>query len=188
MTIPPELWMDEATHTYHLGDIILPSVSEIMRPITKPELDQAPQWRLENARDRGIAVHRAIQEYILFGMVDPAWKEYVDQFILFLTENHLQVVWNEKALHNGEYAGTIDLLLRTPENALYLVDIKVTYAIKKTVSCQLCAYDRLLAYNGVSVSGHFVLHLKPDKHTFKRLVPDVATWEKVYAEFKNKSN
>lgn len=181
----PELSLDEETHTYRLGDKIIPSVSEIMRPLTQPELDKAPRWRLENARDRGVAVHKAIQEYILFGIISEEWEDYVQQFIKFLRENRLQVVWSEKALTDGEYAGTLDLLLKTPENALLLVDIKITYAIKKTVPCQLCAYDRLLTYNGVSASGHFVLHLKPDKYVFKKLVPDVATWERVYAEFKN---
>lgn len=183
-----EFRFDKRTHTYRLGKRILPSVSEIMRPITEPSLSKVPPKRLEEARRRGNGVHDAVQSYILFQYIEPEWKDYVDQFIHFLDENHLQVVWNEKPLHNGEYAGTIDLLLKTPKNEYVLVDIKTTYAINWYVKVQLCAYKRLVEYNGVSVSRCYVLHLKADRYDYRVQKPDHETWERLLNERKNQSH
>jgi hypothetical protein len=181
----PDFYLDEKKHQYHYDGKIIPSVSEIMQPLTQPEMDKVPPKRLAEARDRGEAVHKAIQQYVLFDYIEPDWKDYVDQFITFLRENDLQVVWCEKALTNGEYAGTIDLLLKTPQNALYLVDTKVTYQIPKHIGFQLGAYHQLLVYNGVSVSRCYCLHLKADRHVFKRIEPKIDEWEALWNEHQN---
>jgi predicted RecB family nuclease len=184
------LSFDEKKHHYYLGKKRLPSVSEIMKPLTEIEMAKVPEYILDKARDRGTGVHEAIEDYILFDTISDEFADYVYQFMTFLIENDLQVVWCEKRLHSDIYAGTIDLLLKHAVNGLYLVDIKTTYKIAKYVSVQLSAYKDLLSYNGVSVSRCYILHLKKDSLNFKEIKGDELTeghqkWKELLDEYQN---
>lgn len=56
-----DVTFDETTHTYWYGMERLPSVSELMRPITSAYLTNIPEHILEWKRDLGTAVHRACE-------------------------------------------------------------------------------------------------------------------------------
>lgn len=181
-----DLTFDELTHTYFIGDERIPSVSEIMRPLTKPVMDSVPPWRLDKARDRGLRVHQAISDYILFDIIDEEYRKWIETFRLFLHENELQVVYSEFMLTDGEYAGTIDLLLKDAKNRLILVDMKATYAIPKSINTQLGAYSLLLSYNGYEVYKSACLHLKEESYVYKKIDPDFEKWKELLDEYKNK--
>lgn len=184
------LTFDEQTHTYFLGEERIPSVSEIMKPMTQPTMDSVPPWRLEKARDRGTKVHQIISDYILFDIieVEEDFQPYLNTFVSFLLDNDLHPVYSEFMLTNGEYAGTVDLVLKNDKNDLLLVDIKVTYAIPKSIGTQLGAYNNLLSYNGCEVSKSYCLHMKKDSYVFKEIEPDFDKWKELLDEHKNKKH
>jgi hypothetical protein len=176
------------SHEYFIGSKRLPSVSEIMRPLTEPAMAAVPLSALEKARDRGIKVHQAIEDWVNLDIYDEEVGDYLDQFILMLLENDLQVVHSEIMLTNGEYAGTLDLIVKNDKNKLYIVDTKTTYAISTYVPIQLGAYYNLAQYNGFSIQGCYVFHVKSDGYNLTVRHPDVEQWEKLYEKFKNEAN
>lgn len=48
-------------HTYQVDGETIPSVSEILRFISREVYESATQWRLDNAADRGRKVHEACE-------------------------------------------------------------------------------------------------------------------------------
>lgn len=104
----------EDTHTYLLDGNPVPSVTEILKPLT--DLSRVPQDTLEYKRSLGKAVHKAIELYERQDLdVDTldkdampffeAWLKFKAEtgFRALLTE---QVVWSAKL----RYAGTLDIL------------------------------------------------------------------------------
>lgn len=175
------------THEYFVDGVKVPSVSEIMKPISEGFYQRIPKRNLEIARDRGIAVHEAIENFVLFDIVSDTYKEYVDLFMLFLSENDLHVDKSEFMLTDGKYAGTIDLLVRTAENELILVDIKVTNKINyPLVRVQLGGYRDLLHENGYNIRSCHVLHLKKNKYVYEQIEPDDEKWKGLLNEYENK--
>lgn len=179
---------DQSRHIYTIDGKRIPAVSDIMKPLTAPFMEACPPDKLEKARIRGTGVHEAIEIYHFFQIISEEYKNYVEQFILFLHQNDLHVHWCEKRLTNGIYAGTVDLVLKTLKNEFLLVDIKTTYKISSYVGVQLSAYKELLSYNGISVSKCYVLHLKENKHTFKEIKPDDEKWKELLSEYQNQKN
>ena len=147
-----------------------------------------PPKKLEIARDRGIQVHQAIEDWHRFGMFDEEVADYLDQFILMLIENDLKVIECEKMLTDGEYAGTLDLIVQNAKNDLFIIDTKTTYVIANYVSVQLGAYYLLAQNNGIYVKGCYILHLKPDSYNLTFRQPDTEKWRELYAEYTNSKN
>lgn len=175
------------SHLYVVDGVVLPSVSDIMRPLSEGFYRNIPERILNNARKRGVEVHEAIEDYIKFGVIRESKREYVEQFILFLQETGLEPVYSEFRLTNGIYAGTVDLLLKTPENELVLVDVKVTNKINfDLLPVQLCGYRDLLAENGYNVISCQVLHLKKDEYAYVKIEPSETRWRKLLNEYTDK--
>lgn len=183
-----DLTFIEDTHEYFVGLKRVPSVSEIMKPLTEAALSSVPIKKLEIARDRGIGVHKAIEKYIKLGVFDENYADYLDQFILFLMETDLQVIESELMLTDGEYAGTIDLIVKDAKNNLWIVDTKTTYVIAPYVPVQFAGYDNLATFNGYKIKGCKVLHLKDDSYNYTLRTPDTEKWRSLLAEYKNKSD
>lgn len=159
------LHFDEATHTYTLrpSGIVLPSVSEIIAPLR--DLSSIPKARLDFARDRGKAVHKACELLDLGTLdvddLDEQLVPYVQAWGQFMRD--FQPVWTdiERADYHETllYAGTPDRGGRTSireENGrkfetgvLYRikVDAKATFALDPAVQVQLSGYD-LMDENG----------------------------------------
>lgn len=185
MPKPNDLLFIEETHEYFLGVKRLPSVSEVMKPLTEVSLSAVPQRQLEIARDRGLAVHRAIDEYIKFGVFNEEVAGYLDQFILMLIENGLQVIESEFMLTDGEYAGTLDLIVKDEQGRLGIIDTKTTYVIAKYVNVQLAAYELLAKYNGYEIKWTKIFHIKEDWYELKTILPDTEKWRNLLAEYQN---
>lgn len=176
-------------HEYTVNGKKIPSVSEIMKPLTEGYYDGIPRYILKNAQKRGTAVHEAIENYILFGTISEKYKSYVEQFITFIHEQGFRVDRTEMAISNGIYAGTIDLLVKNKENETILVDMKVTRIINEPlVKVQLNAYKNLLEDKEYSVKECSVLHLKENEYNYVTLEPDSETWNKLLNEYKNKAH
>lgn len=182
-----ELTFDKETHTYFLGNKILPSVSEIMKPLTNGMYSKIPSYILDKAKKRGTGVHEAVENYILFDVISEEYQGYVEQFIRFMDKHGFKAHRTELMLSDGNYAGTIDLVLETNENELILVDTKTTNKIHyELIEVQLSGYKALLKKNGYNVKRCYVIQLKENDFVFEEITPNNKKWRELYNEYKNK--
>lgn len=187
------LTLNKETHTYSLDGRVIPSVSEVMKPLSESYYAEALKFTdLSNAQTYGTGVHEAIDDYILFGIISKKYTKEVLAFIEFLEKEQIEVVYNERMLTNGKFAGTIDLVAKhKPTGRTFLVDLKATTKINESLlEVQLYAYTELLIVNGVHVDGTYVLHLKKSgTYNFKEIAINRAKWKELYNAFcENKSN
>lgn len=178
---------DKDLHHYFYNQVRIPSVSEIMKPLTEGTYSKIPKRILDKAKKRGSGVHEAVENYILFDVISEEYQGYVEQFIKFMSINGFKAHRTELMLTDGKYAGTIDLVLETKENQLILVDTKTTNKIHEDLlEVQLYAYKALLKKNGYNISNCFVLQLKEDDYVFKPIKTNAKKWKELFSEHKNK--
>ena len=94
------LFFDQG-HKYTLDGEELPSVSELCRFLSREIYGDVAQWRLDNAADRGTAVHKACESLDKFGSVDvqDAILPYLQAYLKFRREHAVE--WRKI-----EYAST----------------------------------------------------------------------------------
>jgi hypothetical protein len=160
-------------HQYFMDGVEVPSVSKLLRPITDEELRNIPADRLEMARQRGTAVHEAIDRYLStgFDVSSGDTKLYMAQFKRFMKEHKVIVIAHEVKLRNYVYglAGRTDMVaLVDGEQIIRPVDYKVTYEINTSVCIQLNMYESCLHSYKLPVAEGLVLHLDIDDY---QLVP-----------------
>ena len=183
-TIPevPGLEFNEAGHIYRLDDIIIPSVSAVMAPLSKVKYDGINSRTLEKAAGKGTAVHNAIENWLKFDIEDvpPEHQGYFDAFQIWWDKYKPEVVGSEIRMCHRlmRYAGTADLVAYI-DSELTLVDYKTTYTISDmTCGVQLEAYAQALENMGVKVQKKGILHLKKDgTYEFRGYpIKDVDRW------------
>ena len=74
-----ELQFCEKTHTYTVNGFVVPSVSEIMKPLSAAHYGGIDTDTLNKAANRGTIVHAAVENYLLFGIEDISTAERVNQ-------------------------------------------------------------------------------------------------------------
>lgn len=182
----PELSFCEENHTYRLNGILIPGVSELMRPLSDSFYKWIDQTILDAAAKRGSEVHEAIENYILYGIEDcePEHRPYFDAFLEWLRRYDVHVIAVEIPLYNRvyRYAGTADILCMI-DGELVLVDVKTTAQVNHLLTdVQLVAYNAALASHGVRTAYKAVLHLKKNgKYSFQPM--DKATDSKAWTTF-----
>ena len=165
------LFFDQG-HKYTLDGEELPSVSELCRFLSREIYGDVAQWRLDDAADRGTAVHKATEALDKYGKVDvqDGILSYLQAYLKFRGEHTAD--WQKieyTAYHPAfRYAGTIDRY-GLIDGAAALLDIKTSYTIHKPLcAAQLNLYRWLLEAQGLPVDKLFILHLKKDG-TYKLL-------------------
>lgn len=155
---------DPATHTYTLDGRRLPSVSEIIAPLSTEWLAKIPRDVLEQKRAFGTAVHLACELDDLGELDDDATDQdvmvRVSAWRRFKEDTGAEVLLNERRLYHAGlgFAGTLDRLARLPRlsGGPWLIDLKSGDS-HASYGVQLAAYALLLAENahdlGVDVSG-----------------------------------
>lgn len=170
---------NEEKHEYTWDGEKVPSVSEILSPLSADRYGLINGMVLADAARRGRAVH-ALTEAIDYGVsVDGdedaiEFEAYVEAYCSFLIEHDVTWVLSEEIVtytkaeaERPVYAGTLDRYgLIDGERAI--VDIK-TYAsldadAQMQASCQTQLYKDALISNGFEAHGakRYVLHLKKD--------------------------
>ena len=162
----PELEFEDGTHTYKLLGVVIPSVSAIMEPLSNAKYKGISEATLNNAADKGTAVHNSIENYLKFeiGDVPPEHRGYFEAFLDWWNTYHPQVVSSEVKVYHKlmQYGGTIDMLVYM-DGVLTLVDIKTTATLSDmTCGVQLEAYSQALKSLGVAIERKIILHLKKD--------------------------
>lgn len=139
------LTFEPDAHAYWYGMAQVPSVSEIMRPLTEQYLKAIPEDILNWKRDLGIAVHKACELFDLGELdedsLDPQIIPYLEGYKRFLVD--YRPLWTEvEAIVFNEadwYAGTLDRRgFLTGLSAI--VDLKTSAEISSYAGIQLWAY------------------------------------------------
>ena len=172
------LSFDEETHTYTFQGTVIPSVTEIMRPLSEKVYSYINPYTLRNAADKGTRVHRAIQFWIEFGYknTDEETEPYFEQFMRFKDDFGVKFLKSEFRLFHKYllYAGTADMLISMANpKGIGLVDVKTTTTIHEgLLSVQLAAYKEAMQSMGHNVDYTAVLLLRPEGYTFRQIEPD----------------
>lgn len=113
------LTFDDATHTYELDGVVVPSVTGILRASGVVDFSAVPADTLAAALERGTCVHRALH-YFAEGDFDvegfyrefPEYAGYLRSGVLLLDSSRVRTVLCERrvASRKHRYAGTIDWL------------------------------------------------------------------------------
>jgi len=184
---------DEEKHEYRAGGVRVPSVSEVLAPLSAERYGELNPWMLKAAAAKGTAVHEAC-ELIDYGVEpdeDPEIDGYLFAYQTFLLEHDVEwekieavVAFYRDLPFSGDhdeiplYAGTLDRFGMV-DGEPTVVDIK-TYASLSTdaqlaASCQTALYRDALESMGGFVMKRAILHLRKDG-TY-RLV-DLNKWDK----------
>lgn len=155
------------THRYTVDGEEVPSVSELIRFLTREVYTDTPQAFLDGAALRGTKVHKACESLDSYGKIEceDEIADYVYGYVQFLREN--QVDWErvEWPVCNGlRYAGTVDRY-GTLNGKRVVLDIKTTQSIsgmhKLLYGVQLTLYKMAVELEH-PVEQLVVLQLKKD--------------------------
>lgn len=143
---------DEATHTYTLDGVELPSVTHIIRYLAVDKAKNADPNMAMIARERGSVVHEATVMYDYSGEIPDdfpvEYAPYLEAYVQFVRDYKPQWILTEHAMGSNAmgmgYAGTLDRFgLIDGEYAI--LDIKTSYKVDMpSLSAQLTAYLSLL--------------------------------------------
>ena len=168
---------DAEKHIYRVNGEVVPSVSEILEPLTAKHYGEINELTLRLAAERGTAVHEACEEldYGFEPEVLTEYTGYVDAYIAFLQDYRPEWYGIEQMVYNPQegYCGTIDrwgVLRGIAGEQKAIVDIKTTTTPTKanyiTGACQLRMYGLALVRNGeldnAVKSERYLLYLKKD--------------------------
>lgn len=143
---------DEATHTYTLDGVELPSVTHIIRYLAVDKANNADPNMALIARERGSIVHEATVMYDYSGEIPddfPAeYAPYLEAYVQFVRDYKPQWILTEHAMGSNAmgmgYAGTLDRF-GLIDGKFSLLDIKTSYKVDiPSLSAQLVAYSKLL--------------------------------------------
>lgn len=135
---------DERTHTYtdENGNVLISVTTLLKQAGIGPKYDAVNEEILQKAAARGTLIHKEIEDYIKKGEI--GFSRELNEFINYITENHIEVLASEKIVYNDKVAGTIDLIIKRPNGKISYVDFKTTSTIhKRSVEWQLSMYKDL---------------------------------------------
>ena len=137
------LFFDQG-HRYELDGVEIPSVSTILRFLTREIYSEVRQADLDRAAERGSRVHKALELLDKLGEVDAdaETEPYIRAYIKFRQEHACDWTGIEKPVVNEQlrYAGTADRI-GTVDGQPTIIDFKCQSSIHKPlVKAQLNAY------------------------------------------------
>ncbi|MCA7086086.1 PD-(D/E)XK nuclease family protein [Cupriavidus sp. DB3] len=160
-----DLQFDAASHTYTVGGVAVPSVTQILAPLN--DLSMIPPATLQYKRDLGTAVHAATELHdsgeLDESTVAPVVQPYLDAWIRLRAEKPFEIVGLEHRVFHPvhRYAGTYDRLV-VMDGKLCVLDIK-TGAMYPSYGPQLAAYKNAVEHEtGRRVQGRYAVELRDD--------------------------
>jgi hypothetical protein len=165
-----ELVFDRVSHTYWANGIVVPSVTQILRPVSGYE--GMPESMLKEAGERGNRIHAATelddQGNLDESSVLPEDLPYLEAWRAFKQATGVAILDSELMVFNAvhRYAGTLDRIVGFPDGTEWLVDIKSSTEVKPAVGPQTEAYRQAV---GLPKLRRGVVHLQPGKYRFREL-------------------
>ena len=153
-------------HIYEYRGERIPSVSEILRFMSREVYGDINKYVLDNAAQRGTAVHSATEALDRYGTVECSEDiyGYIQAYARFLNEHTVEWKYIEAPIAHRrmKYAGTIDRA-GIVDGCFAIVDLKTNAAIKKPlVKAQLNGYRKLLTERRERIESLYCLQLLPD--------------------------
>ena len=138
------LEFDEPSHTYRIDGRVVPSVTQVLKPLT--DFSHIDPATLENARQEGVAIHKMV-ELDVTGDLDedqlPDWlRGRLKAWRSFRDMTGLHPIAAELRMAGPGVAGTLDLVVRV-RKAVWLVDLKRSLYAGRAIGLQTAAYARL---------------------------------------------
>lgn len=138
--------LDEATHTYRIGDLVVPGVTSVLGGYDG--LEFVDRLALETARIFGRHVHQACHLDNIGALDESSLTEsmaaYLEGWRRFRRESGFVVLSSEELVYHPamRYAGTLDAVGMFPGKARpALLDIKTGDSAPRTVGPQTAAYN-----------------------------------------------
>ncbi len=171
---------DEATHSYiNIYGHSMPSVTYIMRFMSRELYGPIPEYTLNEAASRGTRVHKLTEDMDRYGWAenDDDTSGYLDAYLKFLRD--FQPTWlgsEWRGYHRTLlYAGTLDRIgYATPDTdeGVDVVDIKTTRTFHQVmIGTQVDAYAEILMSYDIKVRNRYGLQLLSDGSYVFRKVP-----------------
>lgn len=174
----PKIDFDEEQHLYSYMGMKLPSVTQIMEPMSLMLYRDVPADALEAAADRGTRAHEQVSNFVKYGIVesDEDTQPYVEAFIRFQEEHHPVWVASELRIFHRfmNYAGTLDLIgYVEPDTGegVDVIDLKCTAVFHSVLlATQIGGYSEALKSHGVKVRQRYGLQLlKSGQYRFEKV-------------------
>lgn len=144
--IEPEF--DEALHAYTVNGAGVPSVTQLMQPLTSCVYGSINADVLRAAAEFGTAVHACTElldeDDLDPESVEPDWMPYLDAYKAWKADVSPVIDAIELRLGCSRYCGTIDRLCIIAGEP-WVVDLKTTSTLHEHVGVQLAAYEALAA-------------------------------------------
>lgn len=173
---------DNERHVYTLNGVVIPSVTQLLTPLTQSEYAHIDKKILEIACKRGTQIHKLVEQ-ILNGedcdltTLPPQWFGYYYAFSRWYNEHSEGFVSKVHStelttwgLYNGVYyGGTIDVL-----GDSFIIDIKTRDVKKEIDILQLMLYNNAImgSMRLNEFRDLYILGLSRDgKYRFSKLVP-----------------
>jgi hypothetical protein len=166
----PELIFDSDKHLYTLDmegqTLQLPSVTQLLRFVSREIYGEVPAHILDAAAERGTRVHEAIEMSAKFGWVeaDDEAMPYMLAYQEWEKEHGFKTLASEYRMYHRTrlYAGTADVLFMDGDD-LCLMDVKTSKTVLEGLTtAQLYGYSEALKSHGITVVNSYILHLKND--------------------------
>lgn len=178
-----ELSFDPKSHTYRLNGAVIPSVTQIMKPLSNAKYGAIDEATLSAKAAKGTAVHEAIEFHIAYGAIDcpDELMGYFNAYLSWREDYAPEIIASEQATYHPAllYAGTMDMLAVIGGKTV-LIDVKTTVKINDMLTTvQLEAYERAAEQHEIKVDEKAVLQLMPDgRYRFKLYrAHDPAAWQ-----------
>lgn len=143
----PEIIFDEAEHTYLVDGQEVPSVTTILQPLATRAYASVNPSVLEYARNRGAAVHEALEMYDLGGELEvtPETEGYIRAYLEWAQIYRPRWTGVEQIVYSvgDKYIGTLDRIGTLNGSEFAIVDLKTSTPTKEalvSVCCQTAAY------------------------------------------------
>ena len=163
----PKLTFEEEKHQYFLDDSLIPSVSEILKPIHERIYGKINPKVLKKAVERGTKIHRAIEFMSKYKLskFDGEISGYLEAYKKFRGDyTTWQLLHSEYRTYHKSllYGMTIDEVYKT-EKGIVLLDLKTTSEMYlNTWSVQLSAYKSGYESQHEKVIKTYILNLMGD--------------------------
>lgn len=172
------LTFDEATHTYRMQGAIVPSVTQILKPLSN--FSAVPPAVLAAASAFGTAAHKACELHDLGQLdeaaLDPALAPYLEAWKRFSADHDVKWTMVEGRLFNPAhiYAGTCDRY-GTVAGKAAVVDIKTSAALYPSVGPQLAAYKNAIV-GAPPTTTRMAVQLKADGNYVAKTYVNKSDW------------
>ena len=166
----PGFEFDERRHIYKLDGVQIPSVTKIMRSLSRDYYGTVDPVILAAAAKRGKEVHQGIENFLKFGIDDipPEHEGYYQAFKAWYEAKQPEILTTESRIYHKtlRYAGTADLIcVLGCKGTMYLVDFKTSFKIAdKLARVQSEAYAKAFESHGITIERKAIVQLKSDSN------------------------